>query len=519
MDLIPALFLLGIVLASGFIAVFADHLGRRLGKLRLTFLRMRPRHTAMLGVFLSGLLASVLTIALVSAFSAPVRQWIVEGSRAIERARLADSRAQTAETRLKDLQTREADLVRRNERLTAFRTQQESQLRRLAEDIERRRREADRLVKAVAQAERRIGELNVRLTRTQSSLVATQRSLQGAEVQVRRAQAQVAQAKQEFANAQRERNYAQREYNDVSRRNAELESVAAGLEANVQTLARSVRELDTQALELRTQQRDLNRVLEDSRAQLSNAQNELEARRQELDEVTEQFALARAFSNTVSQTFITARQSGMTYRLGDEVARVVFPPQLSSEEAREAVARLLAIARENAERRGARGNGPYASADLIDRRDRQGNTVTGSQLQAGLVGEMVGRPESGVLVATSTMNAFEGEPVSLEVQVLPNPVVFKQGEVLSQTRIDGRRSQIEVFRQINEFLASKVREVAADRLIPRRGSDATYGEVSPDEVFDIVERVRREDRAVMLRANAVADTRAADPLRLRFTVR
>src|SRR5687768_2192673 len=83
MDAATIGFLVVVVLASGLIAYFADWLGRKLGKKRLTIGRLRPRHTAALGTTLSGMIISVLTIVLVMAFSSDVREWILRGNEAI----------------------------------------------------------------------------------------------------------------------------------------------------------------------------------------------------------------------------------------------------------------------------------------------------------------------------------------------------------------------------------------------------------------------------------------------------
>jgi hypothetical protein len=57
-----------------------------------------------------------------------------------------------------------------------------------------------------------------------------------------------------------------------------------------------------------------------------------------------------------------------------------------------------------------------------------------------------------VLVARSTVNRFEGEPVALDLAFYPNPIVFQQGDIIAEGRVDGRNSDISVFGEIRDFV-------------------------------------------------------------------
>jgi len=98
--------------------------------------------------------------------------------------------------------------------------------------------------------------------------------------------------------------------------------------------------------------------------------------------------------------------------------------------------------------------------------------------------------------------------------------VYRQGQVLAESAIDGKRDQAEIFSKVSEFLGTKVNERAKqDRMLPRAGTDEEFGSITAKEILDLVGRVRAADRRVTLRAMVDSDTRAADPLKLRFGIR
>src|SRR6185503_808028 len=73
-----------ICLIGGGIALFADNLGRNLGKKRLRLGRLRPRKTAQVFTFLAGAVIPLLSIAAVMWLSQDVRKWFAEGPAVVD---------------------------------------------------------------------------------------------------------------------------------------------------------------------------------------------------------------------------------------------------------------------------------------------------------------------------------------------------------------------------------------------------------------------------------------------------
>src|SRR5688572_7034349 len=73
-----------ICLIGGGIALFADNLGRNLGKKRLKRRGLRPRKAAELFTFLAGVVIPLLSIGAVMWLSADVRKWFAEGPAVVD---------------------------------------------------------------------------------------------------------------------------------------------------------------------------------------------------------------------------------------------------------------------------------------------------------------------------------------------------------------------------------------------------------------------------------------------------
>jgi hypothetical protein len=171
--------------------------------------------------------------------------------------------------------------------------------------------------------------------------------------------------------------------------------------------------------------------------------------------------------------------------------------------------------------RGAHASERYPEAGLVEHTDPvTKETETPDQIERQIVERVAGAPQPMALVATSSLNAFRGEPVSLEISVLRNPVVYSKNHVVAETTIDGTLDDDVVFDRVVEFLRNKIKDQASrDHMIPRLGSEETYGEVSMADVFALANRVRATNRTIRVQAVAVDDTHAADPLKLEFRLR
>ena len=210
----------------------------------------------------------------------------------------------------------------------------------------------------------------------------------------------------------------------------------------------------------------------------------------------------------------------MAFRMGQELARVQAPANMTKAQAEDQLSRLVRSARSEAEQQGAKARGDIPPAGIMDRMDPDGRMITSAMQRQRMVDALVGLSEEVVLVATSSLNAFLGEPVSLDVQSFRNPIVFTQGEMVAEARIDGDRSDEAIVDQISEFVTTQVKERAKEGgMIPTLGVEQGYGVLPQNTLLELVRSARANNRRVRIQAIAPSDIRAGDALILVYRIR
>jgi len=494
-------------MVSGCIAYLADELGRKLGKKRLTIFKLRPRNTAKLFVVLSGMTASLLTILLVAIFSSGVRSWIVEGTRAI-------SHLEKAKRDLSALQMQRRQLIDQNDSLSKSMLANQRTIAAQQSKIASQQAESQRLIATRDQLRADLNQRKADLAVKRLELAAKQKEL------VHNRTLLVA-ARESLRQTQLIRKSAVDQFNSVNTQNLNLTDANAKLQENIAKLEVDGKRLTAEKESLEGQRQKAEDDYEQAQMRLDQAQGRLAKVRDDLEKTQYALDTSNEVVSKVSSTFTKSRQEPLTYRRGEEVARMAIDAGMSEKQAEAALAQFLRTAKSLAAERGATGSEKFQAADIMDHPDvAMDRVLTSSDIRESLVRQMQDAKEDMVLVGYSTYNAFAGEPVSLEVAIYPNPLIYRQGQVLAESRIDGNRDQSVIFTQVSEFLGTKVNERARqDKMLPRSGADVQFGSLSPQEIIDLVQRVRAADRRVSLRAVVDSDTRAADLLHLRFAIR
>jgi uncharacterized protein (DUF3084 family) len=135
----------------------------------------------------------------------------------------------------------------------------------------------------------------------------------------------------------------------------------------------------------------------------------------------------------------------------------------------------------------------------------------------------------GIIVrAFSVFNTHPGEPVRVDFELFRNRLVFRQGEALAQTVMDGRQSQPALMAGLLGLLRQEVNAKArSHNVMPRpnaEGSSAigmtqeTVGDIGIDELFSAVERLREIGGMARVSAVASADTWTIGPLEVDLLV-
>lgn len=506
MDLVTLGFLALIALVSGGIAYFADWLGRHLGKKRLRLGGLRPRHTAGVFVVSSGIVISLLTIGIVSFLSSDVREWLKKGNEAIRE--------------LKDVVKQRDEAVNENKRiLQQNETLKEEGLRRQGEidqaettlkKITLRTQDLQSQNQRFQLAAR---ELHRKLDSVQQEFLTSSQSLHSTEQQRMKVAHSLEDVSKQLS-ALNERYLAlNQSWTELSRQSKDIEQYNTRLTGDNMRLTASNKDLELKG-------RDLQARNDIATRELDRLKQEIDLKSAELEGYAEKIRVDNDILGKLDNVVIVGRERPMTFAAHEELARWDVPAHATPDEARDAITNLLREARSKAEQRGAKSTGPNTPcAAIFPHSDpRSHRDISPDEIAENMVRRITGRPTELVLVASSTLNAFEGEPVSVDLKEYPNPLIYRRGQVIAETHIDRNEDDATILTRINELLRQKVHERAKkDNLIP--DSHDSFGDVDAVEVHRIANAVQMAGRPVRLQAVAREDTRAGDPLQIDLRIR
>ena len=483
------LFVLVLLVAGGVIAYVGDRLGTYIGKKRLSFRGLRPRHTAMLYTVLSGGLIAVLTLGALMAYDSAVQTALLRGPELLaenhhltqqnwDQGRLihsreaqvqgADARADAALARTHQAEAQARQATRRAQ--TALQ---------LALDAEGRlHRSLDRLSAAQAGLSRSREDLRRRqalLSAARRRLVVVNASLGGTRADLRGARARLHTAQLAFADAQAGVKEAQAHYNRALSTVADLSRRGDALSARNADLTQQNTQLEAKNQQLLTQ----TTFLQGAHLVYHKGQE-----------------VGRRVIAT-SQTAATVRQNLLLF-LGD-LSRSAEEAGASKTDQGRAVQVVAAI-----------GNGAAVSED--DALDALSQSIA---QQAGSVPGVV-------VVATAHYNSFGGEPVGIEIQPYDNELVFAKSALIASVEVDGSLPEDQILSALQAFLKERVGTAARRQgIIPRpdpETGEPTVGErTNSAKTLALVKQIQRLGPGTLVIARAADDTYSSGPLRLDLT--
>jgi uncharacterized protein (DUF3084 family) len=502
MDLVSGLFLLAIVLLGGVIALLADWLGRTMGKKRLRFLHLRPRHTAALFTATAGMLIPVITILVVAAVSNDVRQWILEGRNAIRQAKELSGQRDVLQGQIERARQEVDKLKKEQDWADRKRRDLENRNASLVSKAELLSTDVSEARQGFTKAQTRLGVATNELKRQLVNLRSTQGTLKNREETLDRLDAQI----EEVA----------RQLNDVTIKALELDQRIVRYEREIKSKEGEIANLTASELEQRNRLDTMEKELSDAQSKLETARRDLSETKiklqegqAELGELQNQVQFLKAISDN-------SRTQRLVFAKGDEVVRIVVPANMANSAARNQMTRLLRSARVAAEALGAKG----APAAGFFSREGASGVITPDQQTSEIVSRIAGYPNERVLVARSLINTFVGEPVALEVDLHPSKKCFTAREVIAETRVDGDLPIAEIIRRISNLLTGEVRRRAlAAGMVPIAGREDSLGSIDPDLVYQLVQQLKSDSRTARVQVLAAEDIMSGDPLKVEFRLR
>jgi uncharacterized protein (DUF3084 family) len=501
-DLTPYLFLAMMIIAGGVVAWVADGMGRKIGKKRLSFMGLRPRHTATLITVGAGVLIPILTIAFIYASSSDVREWIREGRGAIKRAHEYQEKADEAQKQVSELE------IKQKAQQESIRKQTE-QARKLNEKLKLYEGKVALAGQRLNRAESLTKVAQSRVTQIQGKLTQTNKQITAKEKEISKTLALLTTKKNELGRLRSTFNTASTQLVDINKRALDLDRQNETLEKKLGTLQQDLSSLQTQKVQFETQ-------IDSYKDSIKTYQDSIADYGEKVKALAEELEKQRAELRT---NIVASRTRPMIFEAGQELARIQLPPSLSPVAAKTAYFDLLQRTRAVASARKALNIPTSASAGLYAR-SVQGRVVSVEEQENALIRAITSQRNEIVLISRSFFNAFEGEYVLVDFIAYRNRLVYPQDKLIVEKRIDGRKSEVEILNQIQDFISTTVRAQALkDGMIPPSGRAGKLGDIGEEELLDLIREVKSFNQLVRLQALAKEDTNAGDQLNLTFRVR
>lgn len=499
-----------LALMGGGIAYLADLLGRSLGKKRLTIGKMRPKHTAALLTTTAGVLIPIVTLALLFVVSADVRVMLTETELARRKLIQIEHSLEKTEKSLDAKAQEVADLTQVKEELVAAKGVLSKDKLRLTSDKVKLSGEIGR-VRSNLRVQTKLAE-NLR-----RQAIGLQRTFRSLSASVAQKTAEVAALTKEAKSQKQTTQVQQTLLKDLSDRETELDIALRKAESNLKNAEAEVKALQEVANTVKRQTEATAQLLQD---QVKLAQEEVQKARKDYDDLVAKTLDYQRSVEILEGSASAARTRDLIFKRNEEVARTICSAGANLGETRDAYESLLRISRNEASRRGAIRSPDYGLARLLPVENSNGTMVPLEELEANLFRRFLGKSEPQVLIARAPANIFAGEWLPITVDVLPNTVVYREGQIIVETRIDGAQDERRILDSIGEFIRDRVAPQAIkDEMIPKIGSDAGLGEVSDDEILRLVKEISALGRFVRVQAVAAQQTRRADRLQLRFVLK
>jgi uncharacterized protein (DUF3084 family) len=496
-----------VVLLSGLLAYWGDLLGRNLGKRRLTFMRLRPRHTAALITALAGVVASSLAIGVLVVLSEPVRVMLVEGERLRGLLTELQARLTEADNRLKSSQSElgqtKQDLADEQQRLATERkrvTEAQAQVRSARAQVEELRRTAQALRSSVA--------------RVRASLAAARFSLSDLKGQFERLKAT-------YVKLEGDNNWARRENKELKEDSLRIRNELRELESELEQRSADLAAANQQAARLNAEVQRLEGEKEVSNETLKELKALSDKALEDLRKVQTELSYAQSALKLFAGATESSRFMPLIFSRGDELVRLAVGARLNAAEAKNVVLAVLESAETQAAARGAKAsNGGSRAAGLVELRGPDGKQMTPAVQMESLMQGLVGKPDPQVVIVRVFANAFRDEFVPLVVTLHPNPVVYGAGAVVAETRIEGGDDQNLILSRLSKFLQEELSPKAVrDGMIPAYGKPDPLGEIDQAALLKLVGEISSVRRRVRVQFVAARETRAADRLKLDFRLR
>lgn len=504
------LFIAVLILVSGFIAYFGDLLGRWLGKKRLTIGTLRPRHTAYAVTAITGMLISGMVVVVLVSVNSQFRKVFTQGEQILSQNesltkanRGLDRRNRALRIRSESLQAEVA--ARRKDVLQA-----QAAARKAIQERDRQFREVSRLRKEVADRMREIAD--------------RRRQLVALEGRVDQLNADVALARGEL--------------------HAKIDELAK-VQGRLQTADTRLTTASVRLTQANAKLSDVEQKLADTNQKLADAEEELGTKRGEIEHARDIIGSQRDAIKIIGNEKLrferealkfktesdVLRSGRLVLRQGDEIVRGTVSPKQSLFGIRADLNSLLDSASEKAKQLGAAVGANNRTVALVFRQPISDEYAVFSENETANIeraAESIARsPIDALVQVICARNSLKDEQVQVEIMLYFNKLVYRKGDKIASTQMDGRISEGRILLSVIKFLQEGVSRAGLERgIIPIPNPDlrATTGanpRTQVEGLMTVVDQIRSKNARVTVDVYASADIYATGPMNMdnmRFSV-
>jgi uncharacterized protein (DUF3084 family) len=456
--LIAAIFLLG-----GIVAVFGDRIGTKIGKARLRLFNLRPRQTAMIITWITGMLISALTLGILFGLSGSLRRGIFQLDDILQEKRQTE--AELAKVKQEQQQVQQQLSRVKNQQSVAVINLNASNVK-----FERSKKQVQKISAEAKKLQQELDSLLTERSKRQEQLNQLQQQSQGLQTQLQQREQKISQQDQ----------------------------ILASKEVRLRDL-----EQQQQLLQTQVQERDSSIVKLDE--EISAAEVGLKLRTKRLAQLEDQLAFLSRDVAALEQSYLELREKKIaivrSQVLSSAVVRIVDPSAAKS-----AIDSLLRQANTNAVK--ATQFSGAESEQRIVRITRSQVEQLESEIQDG---------RDYVIRILSAGNYVQGEKeVRVFADLALNQQIFEAGEEIATVSLDSQNvSRQEVQERLNWLLAvSKFRAQRAGTL-----GEIEIGDNQIEDLIDFVDQITQASEPVReIKAIVSENTYTAGPLKIDFVV-
>ena len=476
-------FILALLAFGGLAAYLGDLLGYRLGKRRLSLLRLRPRTTARLVAVAVGVLIPLVTVGISSLLIPKVRDAVF--------------RIDDLHREIGSLQSERDTMAGQRDSLRVEATQQRKAANQARADADASRKDLSAVRAGLDEARGHLAEARSRVEelRTQTQRLSRDRQ---------KAVSDRDEARKDLKAAETALTDAEKALDEADKRLvAATESVKAAT-ADKERLEKERDGLKTERDALVADAQELRRRVAELREQLTQVQREWEMQHTI-------FSLSHPILD-----------------IDTELVRGVIHRPPTVDELTDEIVRLLVLADAAAEAAGAgateKGRFTRAVYPVDPARTRESDELPPEEMVLGVVRRQLwaSPADENVVQVKVAGRAFLGEVVQVRFEAQPNELVFRKGETIVTRELPAGLEEADALERLWLIIADPrqsevTRQARAANLLPDP-ADGRYGDITIRELYTAARACAGRADKVKVRVQAAEDAYTVGPLRIKVLV-